>query len=391
MTSRPQALVTEIHSQLALRHMAAERLRRQKILQIGNYPPPMCGWAVQTVLLNQELRRRGHISDVLNINESRKKKSAEYVDVQGGFDFLWKVLRFSFRGFRIHAHLNAESPKLYVLDMVALLLARMFARPGILTIHGGLPQKFFPKVRPRWMRWAFQLIFHMAGRMTCDSEEIKQAIVSYGIKPEKIAAIPCFSAELLEFRSGLLSPEAEEFLASHRPVFFCYVSFRPEYRLSVLRCAMRRFREEYPNAGFIWLGFPEKEMPATRAYVGDWSQHERQGLLLLGNLPHDDFLTLLSHCFAYLRTPACDGISSSVLESLALGIPVVASENGRRPAGVVTYVDDDPVDMCVKLRQLVTDYAQIKRGIRLESRDNNTARMADWILEEAAAMPVHVN
>src|SRR6266852_4303732 len=34
--------------------------------------------------------------------------------------------------------------------------------------------------------------------------------------------------------------------------------------------------------------------------------------------------------------PACDGVSASVLESLALGVPVVASENGRRPAGVVT-------------------------------------------------------
>src|SRR5580693_5815926 len=57
-----------------------------KILQIGNYPPPACGWAVQTKLLKQEIRRRGHACDVLNINESRKIKSAEYVDVQNGFD-----------------------------------------------------------------------------------------------------------------------------------------------------------------------------------------------------------------------------------------------------------------------------------------------------------------
>src|SRR5450755_676464 len=97
-------------------NMSAQRHSESKILQIGNYPPPMCGWAVQTVLLNQELRRRGHISEVLNINESRKRKSPEYVDVQNGLDFLWKILRFSTRGYRIHAHLNAESPKLYLLD-----------------------------------------------------------------------------------------------------------------------------------------------------------------------------------------------------------------------------------------------------------------------------------
>ena len=363
----------------------------KKILQIGNYPPPMCGWAVQTVLLNQELRRRGHISEVLNVNESRKKKSTEYVDVQNGIDFVLKVLWFSTRGYHIHAHLNAESPKLYLLDLVALLWARSIGHPGILTLHGGLPQKFFPKVRPGWMRWAFQLIFNLAGRMTCDSEEIKRAIVCYGITPEKIAAIPCFSAELLEFQSRSLPLEMEQFLGSHGPTLLCYVSFRPEYRLPVLRDAMRRFRQEYPDAGFIWLGFPEKEMLAARSYVADWPEKGKNGLLLLGNLPHDDFLTLLSRCSAYLRTPACDGVSSSVLESLALGIPVVASENGRRPSGVLTYVDGDPADLCDKLDHLITNYADIKRHTHLHSPANNTARMADWILEQVTPIPAHVS
>lgn len=371
--------------------ISAHNSTTKKILQIGNYPPPMCGWAVQTVLLNQELRRRGHISEVLNVNESRKKKSTEYVDVQNGIDFLWKVLWFSARGYHIHAHLNAESPKLYLLDLVALLWARSIGRPGILTLHGGLPQKFFPRVRPRWMRWAFQLIFNLAGRMTCDSEEIKQAIVFYGISPEKIAAIPCFSAELLEFQSRSLPLEMEQFLGSHGPALLCYVSFRPEYRLPVLRDAMWRFRQEYPDAGFIWLGFPEKEMLAVRSYVADWPKKEKNGLLLLGNLPHDDFLTFLSRCSAYLRTPACDGVSSSVLESLALGIPVVASENGRRPSGVLTYIDGDPADLCDKLGHLITNYADIKRHTHLHSPANNTARMADWILEEVTPIPAHVS
>jgi len=39
-----------------------------KILQIGNYPPPMCGWAIQTKLVTEELRRRGHTCEVLKLN-----------------------------------------------------------------------------------------------------------------------------------------------------------------------------------------------------------------------------------------------------------------------------------------------------------------------------------
>ncbi|MGA3213031.1 MAG: glycosyltransferase family 4 protein [Terriglobales bacterium] len=355
----------------------------QKIVQIGNYPPPMCGWAVQTMLLDRELRRRGHASAVLNVNESRKIKSPEYVDVQSGFDFARKVFLFLLRGYRIQAHLNAESPKLYLMDLYALALSRLWGRPAVLTFHGGLPQKFFPKERPRWMRWAFQLIFSLAGSMTCDSEEIKAALVSYGVPDAKIAAIPCFSAELLEFKPVALPNEAQKFLQTRQPVFLCYVSFRPEYRLEVLRAAMSKFRERHPRAGSIWLGFPNKEMPAANAFLETWLAEERQALLLLGNLNHDAFLTLLSRCYACIRTPACDGISSSVLEALSLGIPVVASQNGRRPPGVVTYAEKDADDLCAQLLYLMENYESVKRRTTLPPAANNTERTADWILQEA--------
>src|SRR5438477_6807589 len=52
-----------------------------RVLQIGNYPPPMCGWAIQLKLVTEELRRRGHVCEVLKINEGRQIKSPEYVDV----------------------------------------------------------------------------------------------------------------------------------------------------------------------------------------------------------------------------------------------------------------------------------------------------------------------
>jgi glycosyltransferase involved in cell wall biosynthesis len=266
--------------------------------------------------------------------------------------------------------------------LYALLLSRLFRRPAVLTFHGGLPQKFFPKDHPRWMRWAFQLIFRLAGSLTCDSEEIKSALLEYGVPSAKIAAIPCFSSELLEFEPADLPAEAGEFLRTRQPVLLCYVSFRPEYRLPVLRAAMTKFRERHPAAGFIWLGFPTKELPAAQEFLSTWPEEERPAVLLLGNLTHDSFLTLVSRCYACIRTPACDGISSSVLESLSLGVPVVASENGRRPAGVVTYKENDADDLVAKLQYLIDNYALVRAGTVLPKADNNTERTADWILEE---------
>jgi glycosyltransferase involved in cell wall biosynthesis len=357
-----------------------------KILQIGNYPPPMCGWAIQTKLVTDELRRRGHVCDVLKINEGRQIKDTSYVDVQNGRDYLAKVLRFAFRGYRLNVHVNGMSKKGYVLALIAVLAGRLVLRPALMTFHGGLSQDYFPRPDSARLQFAFWLLFTLAGGVACDSADIKQAIVDYGIRPEKVTAIATFSSQYLSFTPAPLSPEIETFLAKRDPVFFSYVSFRAEYRLEVLREGMAKFRKLYPNAGFVWLGFPEKEMPPARKFIADWPADERASLLLLGNLTHDEFLTLMSRSFACLRTPACDGVAASVLESLTMGVPVVASENGRRPAGVVTYDEMDSDDMVAKLCYVAQNYDQVKARTRLSEADDNVGLMADWLSGEDVAV-----
>ena len=356
---------------------------KSKILQIGNYPPPMCGWAIQTKLVTDELRRRGHVCEVLKINENREVKDPAYIDVQGGWDYFVKVLSHGLRGYRLNIHVNGMSKKGYLLALASVLVGRLVFRPTLLTFHGGLNQDFFPRTDSPKLRFAFRLLFMLAGGIACDSADIQAAIVDYGISPQKVTAIATFSNQYLNFAAASLSPEIDSFLASHHPVFFSYVSFRAEYRLEVLREGMSRYRNLYPKAGFIWLGFPAKEMPMAEEFVKDWPSEERQSLLLLGNLTHDQFLTLMTSCFACLRTPACDGVAASVLEALALGVPVVASENGRRPSGVITYEDMSAEDMCAKLQYLTQHYDEIKAQTHSDSADDNVGLMADWLAGES--------
>lgn len=358
---------------------------KTKILQIGNYPPPMCGWAIQTKLVTDELRRRGYVCDILKINEGRQIKDPTYVDVQNGRDYLFKVLRFAFRGYRLNVHVNGMSKKGFILALIAVLAGRLVFHPALVTFHGGLSQDYFPRPDSARLRFAFWLLFTLAGGIACDSNEIKQAIVDYGIRPEKVSSIATFSTQYLHFTPAKLASDIETFLAQRDPVFFCYVSFRTEYRLEVLREGMAKFRKLYPRAGFVWLGFPEKEMPAARKFVEDWPADERESLLLIGNLTHDEFLTLMSRSFACLRTPACDGVAASVLESLTLGIPVVASENGRRPVGVITYEEMSADDMVAKLRFVTENYQQVKARTRLVDAEDNVGLMANWLAGEAPA------
>lgn len=358
-----------------------------KILQIGNYPPPACGWAVQTKLLTEEIRRRGHVCEVLNINESRKIKSPDYVDVQNGLDYLWKLFRYAFRGYRFQMNVNGQSKPGYLLALFALMIGRLIGRPATLSWRGGLQQKYFPREDSASIRWVYRQLFRLAASISCDSDPVKRGIEGYGIRSDRIVAIPPFSKQNLSFSSVSLPENVETFLKQHDQVFFCYVSFRPEYELPTLRRAMARFRRDYPKAGFVWLGFPSKEMPAVEQYVGEWSADEREGLLLLGNLPHDEFLSLLRCCTAYLRTPMCDGVAASILESLALGIPVVASDNGARPDGVVTYTNLDEAEMCAKLNLVVTQPEQVKQQAQLDQMDDNINLTVDWLLGQSGIRP----
>jgi glycosyltransferase involved in cell wall biosynthesis len=351
-----------------------------KVLEVGNYPPPMCGWAMQTKLVTEELRRRGHLCQVLKINENRQLKDPAYIDVQSGWDFLYKMLRHAVKGYRINVHVNGHSKKGYLLALCGLTIAKLAFRPALLTFHGGLSQLYFPRRDVRHLRWAFALLFRVADAIACDSIEIKRAIESYGIAEQRITPIATFSHQYVQFIAAALPPGVEDFLAQHSPVFFCYVAFRPEYRLDLLREGMRQFRESYPRAGFLWLGFTSRELLQVEEFVAAWPSAERELVLLLGNLSHDEFLTLLSRCCACLRTPACDGVSASVLESLALGVPVVASENGRRPAGVLCYEETDPADMASKLLYVTRHRDELEASLsRPSTTSDNVVLMADWL------------
>ena len=223
----------------------------------------------------------------------------------------------------------------------------------------------------------------LSGRISCNNATVKAAIEQYGIEPQRVAAIAAFSARHLEFNPTQLAPAVEQFLQHHEPVFVSYVAFRPEYRLDTLRDAMAKFRRCRPHAGVLWVGFTAKELPAAQAFVSKWPADEQNGVLVLGNVSHDEFLTLVGRSHAVIRTPVCDGVSASVLEALGLGVPVVASENGNRPATVTTYGADDSSDLCAKLISLTEHYPEVKTRRRLTAADDNISRMVDWLLSRS--------
>lgn len=310
-----------------------------RVLEIGNYPPPRCGWSVRTAFLVERLRESGAECEVLNIGPSRRQVRPGCVDVQGPIDYLRKLVRFARQGYRFHVHTNGDSWKGFLVSTGALVVGRLFSPPPVLTFHAGMEQRYFPR-RSLQYRLLFRLLFGLPGAVVCNSEPVKDAIAGYGIDPSRIHAIPAFSRRYVE--EGEISseppPDVRAFAASHSPLLVCYAYYRPEFELDKLLHVLRSLAKEWPEIGLVMVGHLDGHDPYLElAAELDVSGH----VLFTGDLTHGDFLATLQAGDVYVRTHLRDGVSSSVLEALALGTPVVAAENESRPPDALTYQGDD--------------------------------------------------
>jgi glycosyltransferase involved in cell wall biosynthesis len=309
----------------------------------------------------------------LNIGQSRKIKSPNYLDVQNSLDYLRKVIWHAWHGYLIHTHLNGDSPKGLVLALVAELIALVGGRRSVLTFHAGPEQRLFPMHRSRLLAPFFALSFALPQKIICNSPAVKERILTYGVPADKVVPIPAFSQQYLCYTPSSLSEEFEDFLIRHKPVMASYFFYRPEFFVESMLEAMRKLSSVLPEMGLILIG-GDTQSETVRG------MGERVGLTPhvyhAGDLAHDQFMTVLSRAHMFVRTPEKDGVCSSVLEALSLKTPVVASENGRRPPGVVTFRTDDADDLMETLRRIWSDYDMVRSQL-------NPPAIQDTVQEEA--------
>lgn len=338
---------------------------RGKILQITSYPPPRAGWGVRVQFLKRHLEAAGHECVVLNIGMSRTIPSAEYETVLGPWDYVRKVWRYSRNGYLVHAHVNGQSPKGFLLSIAAELLHLVAGRRCVLTFHAGLDQAYFPRPRAPLLRPMFWLLFAVPRRIICNSEAVKAKIVEYGVRPDKIVPIAAFSRQYLQFERVPLGERLEAFYSRFPDVLLCYLSLRNGFYADVLIEGFARLAEKRASAGLILCGVSGHGEQQVRADFA--ARVTRYGLepriCIVDDLDHDQFLTALSRAAVYVRTPTSDGVSSSVLEALSLGVPVIAAENGTRPPSVITYAATDPTSLADTIDRVLSARSEFAAAI----------------------------
>lgn len=324
---------------------------KPKVLQVGNFPPPFCGWSMHTEVLHRELLHRGVSSRVLDIGPGRAVGGRECIAGTGPFRVVSTVLSHALRGYRMHTHVNGDSWKGYLLALFPTLVGRAVGNPSVLTFHAGPVQMRFPRTSGFWYH-AFRLLFTQSGDIICNHEPVKELIARYGVPKDRIHAIPAFTSQYAEELPAPLPAEVDRFFERHDPVVFTYTLLREEFTVDALLDAFKTVTEAHPRVGLLFVG--PKEVPESfRQALAARGLTDR--VLVPGNLPHAQFLTAMQRSVLYLRTHLRDGVCSSVLEGLSLGIPVVASADGLRPPSVITYEPTQDAAMTQAITQALLD------------------------------------
>lgn len=348
-----------------------KRMRYPKVLEVGPIAPPHAGWSVRMQYVLDDMRRREIECDALDVGPNRKIRRPGCEPTPTAFHYLWKVFWFLCRGYRLHHHLNGDSPKAYLMVLWGCVLSWLFRRPACLTWHGGVPQKWFPKGRNYFADWMHWMIFHLCETIICNDQKIKDLILQYGVADAAVVPIQAFSVQYLQYEDAPPQGALADFLAAAKTKLFVYAYYRPEFNLPVLLEGLAKLKERLPKLGVVLVGYKQgsKEVEERIQTLG-----LQDTLYLAGDLHREAFLSTLSRCDLMVRTPQRDGISSSVFEGLGLGVPVVAAANALRPRQVWQYPAEDAEALAATVQKVLS--------LPLSERRPRDVEIPDTVLQE---------
>lgn len=212
-----------------------------------------------------------------------------------------------------------------------LFLSTLRGTRSVFTFHsGGFPES--PEglaARPASVRgFALRQLDAVIGV----NRKLVETFARYGVRRERLHLIePHANLDAQAVRGTPLREDIAEFAAAHDPLLVTVGLLEPEYGLDVQLAALPAIRAAHPRAGLLIIG--SGSLHAELRAAIDAHPH-RDDILLCGDVQRPVTLATIARATVLLRTTHYDGDAISVREALALGTPVLATDNGMRPDGV---------------------------------------------------------
>jgi glycosyltransferase involved in cell wall biosynthesis len=281
---------------------------------------------VQTnlVAIRNYLLKQGCSCQAINITRHRRADADGVYYPGNAFELVRLLLRLRYDV--LHLHIGGHlSRRLLALSVVCCLM------PGsktVLSFHsGGYPSSPAGKsAAPRTLRgW----VMRRFDGIIAVNREIADLFARFGVPAARLRLIPPHSVSPPP-PAPLPDPLAR-FFNQRQPRLITVGLLEPEYDLALQIDVLAKVLERHPHAGLAIVGSGSLEEMLRQRIAGQ-PYHDR--ILLCGDLAHEDTLRAIAGSELVLRTTLYNGDSVSVREALALGKPVIATDNGMRPAGV---------------------------------------------------------
>src|SRR5438128_11065851 len=212
---------------------------------------------------------------ILNIGASRKVRSREYVTVSGYFDFIRTLYRFTKQGYVIHLLTNGHNLKSWFSALACAGTGLMSRRCSIVTFGSGNVPEYIHRAGPL-RRLVIRTVLCLCGRLVCRNEQARQALISAGADPGRVAIITGFmGVDAADLAS--LPDDVVTFFQHHDPIIGATANQDPEYGLSLMLDAVHQLRREFSSLGMMIIG--PSSGPA------DQFESLREAVLFTGPLP----------------------------------------------------------------------------------------------------------
>jgi glycosyltransferase involved in cell wall biosynthesis len=342
-----------------------------KIVQLGPYPPPHGGVQTNLVAIRDFVRRQGSSCAVINITRHRQAELDDVYFPHSSTELVWDL--FSKRYDLVHLHIGGGIP----LRVQALALAATSVpwAKSILTLHsGGFPSSPEGKAATRSSFLAF--VLRRFRYIIGVNQEMIEFFVRLGVPRSRTRLILPHSVAVAQMADHLPEPLAG-FFAQYDRVLVAVCGLEPEYDIPRQIEALKAVLDAVPRTGLAVLGSGSQKS-IIEQQVANCSY--RDHILMCGDVPHAVTLRAIAESEILLRTTLYDGDAISIREALYLQTPVIATDNGMRPAGVHLIPIGDTNALVLAIKKVLESHPAHQP--RPERDDSNLAAVFS-LYEEA--------
>ena len=296
------------------------------VVQLGPLPPPHGGVSTNLTAIYRLLISRGHDASIVAVTSSGHADNVPNIyKPRSAFQLLWLLLTLDFD--ILHFHIGGDfSLRLAVLTFLCGILP---GKKSVVTFHsGGYALRARAFAKPMSIRGiAFRSIDCLIGV----NSQMLEMFRAYGVTDEKMSLILPFELNRPDPKSEI-TPNLVHFINGHQPFILSVGGLEKEYSHSLTIDAMTNVLRKLPNAGLMIVGSGCLE-DELRQQIDLKKLSDR--ILLVNDVEHDIVLLLIEKADVMLRLTQYDGDAISVREALFLRTPLIATDNGMRPDGVI--------------------------------------------------------